>query len=190
MEIVDLVAEDDVVVARFTYAITLPSGEDIKARGMTFYRLYAGRIVEDDAITSPDLMQAFGVDVCAELFSRRRAAATNAEPSTRDVVGKAWIVSASVSIGTFVFTASTASWIASGAPGPAMNVPRTRCDFLSTTTVAWPNDSVTLPLALDSRSTVSSNASCPARWPHRAGGRRRQSRDRCRSRGGSRRNRA
>ncbi len=70
-------------------------------------------------------------DICwfvfegASYFSRRRAAATNAVPSTRDVVGKAWIVSASVSIGTPVFTASTASWIASGAPGPAMNVPST-----------------------------------------------------------------
>ncbi len=62
MEIVDLVAEGDAVVARFTFETTLPSGEDIKARGMTFYRLDAGRIVEDDAITSPDLMQAFGVD--------------------------------------------------------------------------------------------------------------------------------
>lgn len=62
MEIVDLVAEDDVVVARFTFETTMPSGEDITARGMTFYRLHDGRIVEDDAITSPDLMQAFGVD--------------------------------------------------------------------------------------------------------------------------------
>jgi ketosteroid isomerase-like protein len=66
MEIVDLVAEGDVVVARFTYEITLPSGQEIKARGMTFYRLDAGRIVEDDAITSPDLMQAFGVDASGQ----------------------------------------------------------------------------------------------------------------------------
>ena len=59
MEIIDLVAEDDVVVARFTYAITLPSGEPVTARGLSFYRLRDGRIVEDDAITSPDLMQVF-----------------------------------------------------------------------------------------------------------------------------------
>ena len=59
MEIIDLVAEDDVVVARFTYAITLPSGEPVTARGFSFYRLADGRIVEDDAITSPDLMQVF-----------------------------------------------------------------------------------------------------------------------------------
>ena len=59
MEIIDLVAEDDAVVARFTYAIALPSGEAVTARGFSFYRLADGRIVEDDAITSPDLMQVF-----------------------------------------------------------------------------------------------------------------------------------
>ncbi len=59
MQIKDLVAEGDAVVARFDYAITLPSGERITARGLTFYRLADGRIVEDDAITSPDLMQVF-----------------------------------------------------------------------------------------------------------------------------------
>ena len=59
MDIVDLVAEGDAVVARFTYAITLPDGGSINARGLTFYRLAEGRIVEDDPITSPDLMQAF-----------------------------------------------------------------------------------------------------------------------------------
>jgi predicted SnoaL-like aldol condensation-catalyzing enzyme len=59
MDIVDLVAEGDAVVARFTYAITLPNGEAISARGLTYYRLVDGRIAEDDPITSPDLMQAF-----------------------------------------------------------------------------------------------------------------------------------
>jgi ketosteroid isomerase-like protein len=59
MEIKDLVAEGDAVVARFDYAIALPSGERITARGLTFYRLADGRIVEDDPITSPDLMQVF-----------------------------------------------------------------------------------------------------------------------------------
>ncbi len=63
MEIIDLVAEDDAVVARFTYAITLPSGEPITARGLTFYRLADGRIVEDDPITSPDLMQVFAAQL-------------------------------------------------------------------------------------------------------------------------------
>ena len=59
MQIRDLVAEGDAVVARFDYAITLPSGEGVTARGLTFYRLADGRIVEDDPITSPDLMQVF-----------------------------------------------------------------------------------------------------------------------------------
>jgi ketosteroid isomerase-like protein len=59
MEIRDLVAEGDTVVARFSYAITLPSGEEITARGLTYYRLADGKIIEDEAITSPDLMQVF-----------------------------------------------------------------------------------------------------------------------------------
>ena len=63
MEIKDLVAEGDAVVARFNYAITLPTGEEVTARGLTFYRLADGRIVEDDAITSPDLMQVFAAQM-------------------------------------------------------------------------------------------------------------------------------
>lgn len=65
MEITDLVAEDDMVVARFTYAITLPSGEAVTARGLTFYRLADERIVEDDPITSPDLRQVFAAQMPA-----------------------------------------------------------------------------------------------------------------------------
>jgi hypothetical protein len=63
MEISDLVAEGDAVVARFTYAITLPTGEAITARGLTYYGLKAGRIVEDDPITSPDLTQVFAAQM-------------------------------------------------------------------------------------------------------------------------------
>lgn len=63
MEIVDLIGEGDAVVARFTYAITLPTGEKITARGLTFYRLADGRIVEDDPITTPDLTQAFAAQM-------------------------------------------------------------------------------------------------------------------------------
>ena len=63
MEIEDLVAEGDAVVARFTYAITLPSGEKVTARGLTYYRLADGRIVEDDPITTPDLTQVFGAQM-------------------------------------------------------------------------------------------------------------------------------
>ena len=63
MQIEDLVAEGEAVVARFRYAITLPGGEEITARGLTFYRLADGRIVEDEAITSPDLMQVFAAQM-------------------------------------------------------------------------------------------------------------------------------
>jgi predicted ester cyclase len=59
MEIQALIAEGDAVVARFTYAITLPTGETILARGLTYYGLADGRIVEDDPITTPDLLQVF-----------------------------------------------------------------------------------------------------------------------------------
>jgi predicted ester cyclase len=62
-EIQELVAEGDAVVARFTYAITLPDGQDITARGLAYYRLADGRIVEDDAITTPDLRQAFAAQM-------------------------------------------------------------------------------------------------------------------------------
>ena len=63
MEIKDLVAEGDAVVARFTYEITLPSGEQISARGLTYYGLADDRIVEDDPITSPDLAQLFAAQM-------------------------------------------------------------------------------------------------------------------------------
>ncbi len=63
MEIQDLVAEGDAVVARFTYAITLPTGESITARGLTYYGLADGRIVEDDPITTPDLTQIFAAQM-------------------------------------------------------------------------------------------------------------------------------
>ena len=63
MEIQDMIAEGDAVVARFTYAIALPSGEDVTARGLTYYRLADGRIVEDDAITTPDLRAVFAAQM-------------------------------------------------------------------------------------------------------------------------------
>ena len=59
MQIEDIVAEGDAVMTRFTLAMTLPSGESLTARGMTYYRLADGRIVEDDPITTPDLTQVF-----------------------------------------------------------------------------------------------------------------------------------
>ena len=57
IDIVDLVAEGDAVVARYTSEITLATGKKIDARGLTYYRLDNGKIVVDDAIESPDLSQ-------------------------------------------------------------------------------------------------------------------------------------
>jgi predicted ester cyclase len=63
IEIEDLVAEGDAVVARFTYEMTLATGEKITARGVTYYGLADGKIVEDDPITTPDLMQVLGAQL-------------------------------------------------------------------------------------------------------------------------------
>jgi predicted SnoaL-like aldol condensation-catalyzing enzyme len=63
MDIADLVAEGDAVVARFAFEWTLASGEKIAGRGLTYYRLADGRIVEDDPITSPDLTQALAAQL-------------------------------------------------------------------------------------------------------------------------------
>jgi ketosteroid isomerase-like protein len=63
MGIQELVGEGDVVVARFTYAITLPDGQEVTARGLAYYRLADGRIVEDEAMTTPDLRQVFAAQM-------------------------------------------------------------------------------------------------------------------------------
>jgi predicted ester cyclase len=55
-----LVAEGDAVVARFTAEMTDATGKAISVRGLTYYGLADGRIVEDEPITTPDLMQALG----------------------------------------------------------------------------------------------------------------------------------
>ncbi len=55
MTIAELVAEGDAVVARFTFAYTLATGEHVAGRGLTYYGLSNGKIVEDDPITSPEL---------------------------------------------------------------------------------------------------------------------------------------
>lgn len=59
-EVEDLVAEGDAVVARFTSEMRDGSGKTISFRGLTFYRLAGGKIVEDDPITMPDLAQELG----------------------------------------------------------------------------------------------------------------------------------
>ena len=57
LDIVDLVAEGDAVVARVTTEITLINGKKIDGRGLTFYRLADGEIVETDPFERPDLAQ-------------------------------------------------------------------------------------------------------------------------------------
>lgn len=65
----NLVAEGDQVVARFTMTGTVtgsimgskPTGKAISVRGLTYYRLSNGKIVEDDPITNQDIMQLLGV---------------------------------------------------------------------------------------------------------------------------------
>ena len=56
-DIEELVAEGDAVVARFTSELRDASGKVISLRGLTYYRLAEGRIVEDDPFTTPDLAQ-------------------------------------------------------------------------------------------------------------------------------------
>ncbi len=59
-DVEELVAEADAVVARFTLELRDTSGKTISARGLTYYRLTDGKIVEDDPITTPDLAQTLG----------------------------------------------------------------------------------------------------------------------------------
>ena len=73
MEIDELVAEGDSVVARWRMAAThtgslmgeTPTGKRVNSRGLTYYRLENGRIVEDDPMSSPDLLQALGIQIPA-----------------------------------------------------------------------------------------------------------------------------
>lgn len=69
----NMVAEGDEVVVRFTITGTVtgsvmgsrPSGKAISVRGLTYYRLSNGKIVEDDPILSQDFMQLIGVPASA-----------------------------------------------------------------------------------------------------------------------------
>lgn len=71
LEIDDLVAEGDSVVARWKMGATHsgslmgeePTGKRVSSRGVTYYRLANGRIVEDDPMSSPDLLQALGIQM-------------------------------------------------------------------------------------------------------------------------------
>jgi predicted ester cyclase len=59
-DIEELVAEGDAVVARFSYEMADTTGQKISARGLTYYGLADGKIVEDDPMSTPDLMQELG----------------------------------------------------------------------------------------------------------------------------------
>ena len=73
-EIDDLVAEGDAVVARWNMEAThtgslmgeSPTGKKISARGLTYYRLDNGKIVEDDPVSTPDLLQELGIQMPAQ----------------------------------------------------------------------------------------------------------------------------
>ncbi len=76
-EIVDMVAEGDAVVSRWTAQGThtgsmmgeSPTGKQVAVRGLTYYRLANGKSVEDDPVTTPDLMQALGIQMPAQTGS-------------------------------------------------------------------------------------------------------------------------
>jgi predicted ester cyclase len=59
-DVEELVAEADAVVARFTLEMRDPDGRTISVRGLTYYRLADGKIVEDDPITTPELTRELG----------------------------------------------------------------------------------------------------------------------------------
>jgi predicted ester cyclase len=59
-DVEELIAEGDAVVARYTNEMRDAAGNTISVRGLTYYRLADGKIVEDDPITSPDLAAELG----------------------------------------------------------------------------------------------------------------------------------
>ena len=61
-DVEELIAEADAVVARFTLEVRDTGGRTTSMRGLTYYRVADGRIVEDDPITTPELARALGPD--------------------------------------------------------------------------------------------------------------------------------
>ena len=59
-DVEELIAEADAVVSRFTFEARDPGGKTISVRGLTYYRLADGKIVEDDPITTPELTRELG----------------------------------------------------------------------------------------------------------------------------------
>jgi predicted SnoaL-like aldol condensation-catalyzing enzyme len=60
IDIEDMVAEGDAVVIRYSATMADRGGKPVTFRGLTFYRLTGGRIVEDDPITTPELARELG----------------------------------------------------------------------------------------------------------------------------------
>ena len=54
-DIEELIAEGNAVVARYTSEMRDRNGRTIAGRGLTYYRLANGKIVEDDPLTTPEL---------------------------------------------------------------------------------------------------------------------------------------
>jgi predicted SnoaL-like aldol condensation-catalyzing enzyme len=59
-DIEELIAEGDAVVARYTSEMRDRNGKTISVRGLTYYRLTDGKIVEDDPVTTPELTAELG----------------------------------------------------------------------------------------------------------------------------------
>ena len=53
----ELIAEGDSVVARWSYRITRPDGSTTTGRGLSYYRLADGKIVKNEVMTVPDIVQ-------------------------------------------------------------------------------------------------------------------------------------
>jgi predicted SnoaL-like aldol condensation-catalyzing enzyme len=60
VDIEELIAEGDAVVARYTMEMRDAGGKTLSVRGLTYYRVTEGRIVEDEPITTPDLAATLG----------------------------------------------------------------------------------------------------------------------------------
>jgi len=56
----ELVAEGDAVFARFSYSFTLPDGSTTTCRTMAYYRLADGKIVVNDVMSVPDMLEVLG----------------------------------------------------------------------------------------------------------------------------------
>jgi predicted ester cyclase len=59
-DVEELIAEADAVVARITCEMSEPTGTTHAFRGLTYYRLADGRIVEDDPVMTPEMTQVLG----------------------------------------------------------------------------------------------------------------------------------